>query len=211
MNFDHTRKGMEYLLWIGNNSIYIWNKKENKEERIDLTLSEKIPYVPKFHAVWEETYYCDKLNRAFGGTPWIHRKRIIMAVPDDITWIEKRALIEFAIRAGAGKKLTLYPQSLLLNPLAERYIAVTWSCRCLSICLIKDGIAEKKDWLAISSTWEDFISKIGSIGFYDDVPTFYPQIEPPPFLFKIGTGLSLEKLAGNASILSNHSQKGFLP
>lgn len=208
MKFRRTQKGIDYLLWIGNDSIYIWNRKENKEERIDLSPAENIPYIPKFHTVWDETYSFDTINRALGGNPWIHIKRVMMAVPDDITRIERQALTEFALMAGIGRKLALCSQSLLLSPLAARYISITWSCRCFSICLVNNGIPVKKSWVGISNAQSDLIAEIKNIDSGENLPVFYPQIEEPPFPIKIGDGLSLERLAKSLSGESIFPLKG---
>ncbi len=209
MKFRRTQKGIDYLLWIGNDSIYIWNRKENREEHIDLSSEENIPYIPKFHTIWDGTYSFDALKRALGGNPWIHIKRVIMAAPDDITRIEKQALWEFALMAGMGRKLALCSQSLLLNPLAARYISVTWSCRCFSICLVNDGAIVRKTYVNIFNAQKGLIDGIKKIDSGENLPVFFPQIEPPPFPLKIGAGLALDRIAENLSVF--HPTESMFP
>lgn len=195
------QKGLDCILWIGNDAIHIWKQKENATGIIPLEPFMDIPHIPKFHAVWDGANYSQKLNRAMGGVLRIRISRILMAIPDDATLIEKQALTEYAIRAGfaaSGKRFALCSQSLILNPLAEEYIAVTWTCRCICISLVNSCAAEKRVWLDISQSAE-LASEIAELSLYKELPVYYPQIEPPPFPLKIGVGLSLEKMADGAS------------
>ncbi|MCI8478807.1 MAG: hypothetical protein HFE97_10825 [Oscillospiraceae bacterium] len=201
MQLSQARRCADYVLWIGTDAIYVWNKKEGKQDRIPFSPPEEIPYVPNFHTLWEDTKarevpYMTALTRLLGGRLRAKMSCILLAAPDDITWIERRALEDFALMAGAGavnKRLFFCPQSVALRPPEEQFLAITWSCRCFTLCLVREGAVEKTYWLPLSQTSREALHS--AVKRLESLPVYYPQIEPAPFPLDIGTGRSLGQLA----------------
>lgn len=197
------QKTIDYFLWIGNNAIHIWSQKERSAQQVVFHPKESIPYVPKFHAVWEGTDCPDQLRRMIGGKFRARMSRILMAVPDDISCIEEKALEEFAMFARSSmseKKFLMVPQALILEPALEKYIAITWSCRCFSVSLVQNKAVIKKNWTDISSNQENLLSEVKKICPYENLPVIYPQIDTSPFPLAFGKGIPLEDIANHASV-----------
>lgn len=123
---------------------------------------------------------------------------ILAAIPDDATWIETRALQELFLISGSGapdKRLFFCPQSLLLRPAREPFIAVTWSCRCLSICLVCNGAVASRVHLDIARCGPDELAEaIGGLRPNERLLVYYPEIEAAPLPDMPGTGVPLEQL-----------------
>ena len=145
MDIAQARKRANHAVWIGSEAIYVWHKKDASVERVELPPAGPVPYVPRFQGVWEEASqkaFQSQLTSALGGLR-IRMSDILVAIPDDATWIETRALQDFFLMSGSGapdKKLFFYSQSVLLGPSEHSFIAVTWSCRCFSVCLIQTAL-----------------------------------------------------------------------
>lgn len=206
MDITQMRNRADHIIWIGSDVIQIWHKKEGSKDQIDLPPVGSVPFVPRFHGLWEEVSQkaCQsQLTKALGGHLRMRMSYILAAIPDDTTWIETRALQEFFLISGSGapdKRLFFCPQSLLLCPTRESFIAVTWSCRCFSISLVKNGAVAGRMHLDITQSGLDELAKaIGSFCPDERPPVYYPQIEASPLLEMPGTGVSLEQL-----LIPNH-------
>lgn len=149
--FGQKMKKTDYFLWIGNEAIYIWDRKKKHKERISYLESnlEQFPFIPKFHSIWENFgYYKDGLGKIMGRN-FFNSCRILVAVPEDLSGIEKRALEDCIYMATGGRinrssGLWLCSHSLTLHTSAEDYIAVTESCRSVCIALVRNGGVEQR-------------------------------------------------------------------
>lgn len=201
MDTTQIRDRADHIIWIGSESIHIRHKKEAVNERIELPPAGPVPFVPRFHGLWEEASQktCQsQLTKALGGHLRMRMSCILAAIPDDATWIEARALQEFFLISGSGapdKRLFFCPQSLLLRPVWESFIAVTWSCRCLSICLVRNGAVASRVHLDIARCGlEELAEAIGGLCPNERLPVYYPEIEAAPLPDIPGTSVPREQL-----------------
>lgn len=156
--FDQKMKKTDYFLWIGNEAIYIWDRKKKHKERISYLESnlEQFPFIPKFHNIWENIgYYKDGLGKIMGRN-FFNSCRILVAVPEDLSGIEKRALEDCIYMAAGGRinrssGLWLCSHSLTLHTSAEDYIAVTESCRSVCVALVRNGGVEQRVFVGRNS------------------------------------------------------------
>ena len=155
-----TFRKTDTFLWIGSKAIYTWDRRSDSAESVEFPGRDTpwIPYVPKFYAVWEDSdRYQEELRTALD----VHRltlwgkRRVLLAAPDDLTQIEAVALEDFiyAAMGGALKRrngLTLCSQSEVLLPPAGCFLAVTHSCRCYSVAVVRDGEVIDKTLLDVN-------------------------------------------------------------
>lgn len=201
MDIAQARKRANHAVWIGSEAIYVWHKKDASVERVELPPAGPVPYVPRFQGVWEEASqkaFQSQLTSALGGRLRIRMSDILVAIPDDATWIETRALQDFFLMSGSGapdKKLFFYSQSVLLGPSEHSFIAVTWSCRCFSVCLIQNGTVQNRIHLAAGHCKpEDLDTAIRSINFGSNLPIYYSDAETAPISQIPGTAVPMGQL-----------------
>lgn len=201
MDITQIRDRADHIIWIGSEAIHIRHKKGVSNERIELPPTGPVPFVPRFHGLWEEASQKDcqsRLTKALGGHLRMRMSYILVAIPDDATWIETRALQEHFLISGSGapdKRLFLCPQSLLLHPAREPFISVTWSCRCLSVCLVRNGAVAGRVYLdTVCRGTEELAGAIRSLCPNEPLPVYYPKIETAPLSAMPGTGVPLEQL-----------------
>lgn len=206
MDITQMRDRADHIIWIGGEAIHIRHKKGASNERIELPPTGPVPFVPRFHGLWEDASQKDcqsQLTKALGGHLRMRMSYILAAIPDDATWIETRALQEHFLISGSGapdKRLFFCPQSLLLCPAQEPCIAVTWSCRCLSVCLVRNGVVAGRTYLDLPRSGPEELAKaIGGLCPNERLPVYYPEIEAAPLPEMPGSGVPLEQL-----LASNH-------
>ena len=202
MDATQARNRANHVIWVGNDALYIWHKKEAVKEQIELPPAGAVPFVPRFHGIWEEASQKDcqtQLTNALGGRLRMRMSRILVAIPDDITWIETRALQDFFLMSGSGaldKGVFFYPQSVLLGPSEESFTALTWSCRCLNVCQVRNGTVISYVHLDHSHCDpKDLASAIKSISPNEHLPVYFPGIEAAPIAMESGLRMSLEQIA----------------
>lgn len=202
MDATQARNRANQVIWVGNDALYIWHKKEAVKEQIELPPAGPVPFVPRLHGIWEEASQkvCQtQLSNALGGRLRMRMSHILVAMPDDITWIETRALQDFFLMSGSGapdKRVFFYPQSVLLGPSGESFTAVTWSCRCLNVCQVRNSTVISRIHLDHSHCdSKDLASAIKSISPYEHLPVYFPGIETTPIAMESGQKISLEQIA----------------
>lgn len=190
------------FLWIGNEAIHVWDQRNAQVGYIPFINGSagEIPYVPKFHSVWEDSpHYQEELRGLLGK----RRRRVLLAVPEDATAIERTALEDF-VHAAIGDRLkrleglAVCTQSQVLRASSGTFIALTSSCRCCCVALVRDGEVQAKTLLdaAESSRTDlfvpirDYRSKHPS-GMLD---IYYPQTEENQILAGLGTPVSFEQM-----------------
>lgn len=204
MTMDGIRRA-DYIVWVGNEALCVRNVKEGESTNIPLRPREEIPYVPRFYTVWEEgeggrngASCREMFIRALGGRLRARMSRVVLAVPDDIVWVEKRALEDFALMAGTGgvgRRLFFCPQGEVLRGSGERYIGVTWSSRCWSVSRVREGSAERKLHLDIARSGpEELASAVRTLDAGERLPVYYPGIEDAPLPVDFGSAVSLEQI-----------------
>lgn len=201
MDITQIRNRADHIIWIGSEAIHIRHKKGVSNEQIELPPAGPVPFVPRFHGLWEETSQkgCQsRLTKALGGHLRMRMSYILAAIPDDATWIEIRALQEHFLISGSGapdKRLFFCPQSILLHLAQEPFITVTWSCRCLSICLMRNGALAGRVYLDIAHCGpEELAEAISGLCPNEPLPVYYPKIEGAPLPKMPGTGVPLKQL-----------------
>ncbi len=191
----------DLLIWVGMEALQIWNRKREEEKGIPFLQekNQKIPYVPKFHCLWEDpVHYSKELRRAIGRG----RFRVLLAMPEDITFIESTALKDFIYQAMGGRLkrfhgLTACPQSVLLGPYGEHYIAATRTCRCYCLAEVKNGEivdsqlldAYQSDRNSLDWAVRDLSAKNSGI------PVYYPESEEDWALMGIGENVPFSQIA----------------
>lgn len=192
----------DVLIWTGAEALYIWDRR--RKERRDIPFSEgdsqNIPYVPKFHVLWEKPkHYQSELRKLVG---W-RKCRVLLAVPEDISFIEKIALEDFIYSAlGTRLKrrgLASCSHSLTLGKPTETYIAATRTCRCYCIALVQEGKvtdselldAYRLDRFALDGIVRDF----QDIAHDRDLRVYYPETEEDWALMGLGKNVSFAKIA----------------
>ena len=201
MDITQIRKHADHFIWIGSEALYVQHRGDTATIRIELPPAGPIPYVPRLHSLWEESGQRDfrqRLTQALGGRLRMRMGRILAAIPDDLTWIETRALQDYFLMSGSGapdKRLFFCPQSVLLRPAQEPFLAVTWSCRWLSVGLVRNGSVSGRVHLDIArSGLEELVETIDSLCPTERVPVCYPEVEAAPLPAMPGTGIPLEQM-----------------
>lgn len=201
MDIVQARQRADFVVWIGGSTLHILHRKDRTKGLIELPPMEGVPYIPHFHGLWEEASQNSfrQLAQALGGRLRVRMGCILAAIPDDTTWIERKALEEFFIMAGSGatnKRLFLCPQSTLLRPPGETFAAVTWSCRCFSVCLVKNGSVSNRVYLdAARCSPEGLSATVRQVCSGESLPVYYPDWETTPMAIRAGTGVPFDTLA----------------
>lgn len=193
----------DFLLWIGSDAIYTWDRRTGNEGCIRFSSAQRIPYVPGFHEIWEDSErYQQELQEMLGLRRFrlFGKRRILMAAPEDLTQIEQIALEDFIYAAVGGslkrrRGLQLISQSELLPPPAGRYIAVTHSCRCYCVAVVEEGRVAKKELLDVNDcSREVLLRQIRDFhsSYHDNtMEVCYPQMEVNLLLDRLGAELRL--------------------
>lgn len=72
MDITQMRNRADHIIWIGSDVIQIGHKKEGSKDQIDLPPIGSVPFVPRFHGLWEEVSQkaCQsQLTKGSGWTP----------------------------------------------------------------------------------------------------------------------------------------------
>ena len=190
----------DVFIWVGEDALLIWNRRREQEQRLSLDIGQKIPYVPHFHVLWEDPkHYQTELRKLLGRG----KKRVLLAVPDDTTFIERTALEDF-IRASLGarlkrKGLTTCSHSVSLGRPDNQYIAATRTCRCYCIALVKNGEvvdsqlldAHRSERNALEWEIRDFRNQANEPG----LRVYYPETEEDWTLMGLGKNVSFQRIA----------------
>lgn len=201
---SRTRRA-DYLLWIGSDAIYTWDRRTGSEGCIRFSGPQRqwIPYVPGFHEIWEDGgRYQQELREVLelGQFRLLGKRRILMAVPEDLTQIEHIALEDFIYAAVGGslkrrRGLQLVPQSELLPPAPGRYIAVTRSCRCYCAAVVEERKTVEKVLLDVNEcSRESLLRQIRDFhSFYHDstMEVCYPRMDVDLILDNLGAELGM--------------------
>lgn len=197
---DSALKRADIFIWVGMDALHIWNRKREEEKGIPFLQGDdqKIPYVPKFHCLWEDpAHYCKELRKAVGRGKF----RVLMAIPEDVTFIESTALEDFIYQAMdhhlKRRGLVTCPQSLALGPPDEHYIAATRTCRCYGIARVKNGQiadsqlldAHKSDRAALDWAVRDLSTKDTAL------PVYYAESEEDWALMGLGRNVPFSRIA----------------
>lgn len=203
-----TLRRTDTFLWIGSKAIYTWDRRSGSTESVEFPGRDTpwVPYVPKFHDVWEDGgRYQEELRTALD----VHRftlwgkRRVLVAVPDDLTQIESVALEDFlyAAMGGALKRrhgVTICSQSEVLLPTEGCFLAVTHSCRCYSVVVVRDGEVVDKTLLDVNDCTRGML--VQQIREYhrsfEDSATevYYPKVEPDWLMEGVGAGMGLDAI-----------------
>ena len=122
---------------------------------------QNLPNVPFYFHLWDNFM---KYKREFGrffrneliGNPmmaWLIKNHSYLAIPDDMLESEKRIAIEFLMQCGS-RKVDVMQECLLLAPQADKYVAVSRTCRMMVLSYIESGnivnrsILENKEYSA---------------------------------------------------------------
>ena len=190
----------DVFIWTGEDGLHIWDRRREQEKSISFDTGWKVPYVPRFHVLWEEPkHYQEELRRALGRG----KKRVLMAVPDDATFIERTALEDF-ICASLGRRLkrrglTICSHSVSLGKPTGQYIAATRTCRCYCVSLVTDGVvtdsqlldAHRSERGALEREIYDFREQAGEQG----LKVYYPETEEDWTLMGLGKNVSFVRMA----------------
>lgn len=197
MELTQARNRADDFIWIGNEAIYVQHRGDAASVKVELPSADPIPYVPRLHGIWDEAVQKSsqqRLTQALGGRLRMQMAHILVAIPDDTTWIELRALQDYFLMSGSGapdKRLFFYPQSVLLRPAQESFLAITWSCRCLSVCHVHNGSVADRIRLDIARSGADELAgAIGGLCLSGHLPVYHPAIEAAPLPKMPGTGIS---------------------
>lgn len=188
----------DVFIWTGEDALRIWDRRREEEKSIAFDTGWKVPYVPRFHVLWEEPkHYQDALRKALGRG----KKRILLAVPDDATFIERTALEDF-VCASLGRRLkkrglTICSHSVSLGK--GQYIAATRTCRCYCVALVKEGVVTSSQLLdahrsergALEREIYDFRDEAGELG----LKVYYPETEEDWTLMGLGKSISFAQMA----------------
>ena len=190
----------DVFIWTGEDGLHIWDRRREQEKSISFDTGWKVPYVPRFHVLWEEPkHYQEELRRALGRG----KKRVLLAVPDDATFIERTALEDF-ICASLGRRLkrrglTICSHSVSLGKPTGQYIAATRTCRCYCVALVTDGVvtdsqlldAHRSERGALEREIYDFREEAGEPG----LKVYYPETEEDWTLMGLGKNVSFVRRA----------------
>lgn len=190
----------DVFIWTGEDGLHIWDRRREQEKSISFDTGWKVPYVPRFHVLWEEPkHYQEELRRALGRG----KKRVLLAVPDDATFIERTALEDF-ICASLGRRLkrrglTICSHSVSLGKPLGQYIAATRTCRCYCVALVTDGVvtdsqlldAHRSERGALEREIYDFRAEAGA----PDLKVYYPETEEDWTLMGLGKNVSFVRMA----------------
>lgn len=191
------------FIWVGGDGLRIWDKRKKQERVIPFDMEDalNIPYVPRFHTLWERPkYYQTELRKILG----ISRRRVLMAVPEDVTFVERTALEDF-IHAALGHRLRrrrglmVCPHSVALGRPKGQYIAVSRTCRCYCVALVKDGEmtdfelldAYRADRFALDGIVRDFRAQAHDSG----LKVYYPETEEDWAMMALGKNVPFAKIA----------------
>ena len=82
----------DVFIWTGEDALRIWDRRRGQEQEIPFDHGQKVPYVPRFHLLWEDPkHYQEALRRALGRG----KKRILLAVPDDAFYPEEEGVVTY--------------------------------------------------------------------------------------------------------------------
>ena len=190
----------DVFIWTGEDALRIWDRRRGQEQEIPFDHGQKVPYVPRFHLLWEDPkHYQEALRRALGRG----KKRILLAAPDDATFIERTALEDF-ICVSLGRRLrrgglTICSHSVSLGKPSGQYIAATRTARCYCVALVKDGAVVDSQLLDAHRSergaleWEirDFRDQAGEPG----LKVRYPETEEDWTLMGLGKSVSFARIA----------------
>lgn len=190
----------DVFIWTGEDALRIWDRRRDQEKTIPFDTGCKVPYVPRFHALWEEPkYYQEELCKALGRG----KKRILLAVPDDATFIERTALEDF-VYASLGRRLRrrglcICSHSVSLGKPTGQYIAATRTCRCYCVALVTDGAVTNSQLLdahrsergALEREIYDFRDEAGK----PELKVYYPETEEDWTLMGLGKNVSFARMA----------------
>lgn len=190
----------DIFIWIGEDAMHVWDRRRDEESEIPFVLlkSQKIPYVPQFHILWEDpAYYQSELRDALGRG----KHRVLLAIPEDVTAVERIALEDF-IYAALERRLKrngllVCSHSVVLGE--DRYIAVTRTCRCYCVALVEDGEVSESRLLDAHKSerstldWEvrDYRRASGD----HELPVYYPETEEDWTLMGLGKSVSFSRMA----------------
>lgn len=174
----------DLLLWVGNEALYLWDRKRGELEPLPYPVpAEPVPGLPRHCLLWGEDGQAETgaLRRRTGAGP-LSRRRVLLAVPDDACWMERRALEDFVrmacIERRGEKGLVLRPQGELLGDGQEPYLALNWSCRCVTASLVQGGRVLRRRHGALRGAGQDSAEDLAaSLGPY---PLYAPGLEAPP-------------------------------
>lgn len=190
----------DVFIWTGEDALRIWDRRRDEEKSIAFDTGWKVPYVPRFHVLWEDPeHYQRELRKALGRG----KKRILLAVPDDATFIERTALEDF-VRASLGRRLkkrglTICSHSASLGKPTGQYIAATRTCRCYCVALVTDGAVTSSQLLdahrsergALEREIYDFRDEVGEMG----LKVYYPDTEEDWTLMGLGKSVPFARIA----------------
>lgn len=187
----------DLLIWVGNEALFLWDRKRGELDPLIYPVSpEPIPGLPRHCFLWEDSKaQTDALRRRAGAGP-LSRRRVLLAVPDDASWVERRALEDFVrmacIERHGEKGLMLRPQGELLG--VGDYLALNWSCRCVTASLVRGGRAVQRRHMALppAGPLEELLDALGPY------PVYSPALEPPPLELPPCAWRSLEVLGAQA-------------
>ena len=185
------------FIWVGDDMLRIWDRRREQETDIPFDVGQHVPYVPHFHVLWEEPkHYQSALRGALG---W-GKKRVLIAVPDDASFIERTALEDFVCaslrRRLKRKGLMLCSHSASLGK--GQYIAATRTCRCYCVALVKSGEVQDSRLLDVHRSergaleWEikSFRDEAGA-----ELKVYYPETEEDWALMGVGKNVSFTRIA----------------
>ncbi|MDE7246095.1 MAG: hypothetical protein K2O18_19270 [Oscillospiraceae bacterium] len=193
----------DIFIWVGMEALQIWDRRREVEKGIPFLLKrdQKIPYVPKFHCLWEDPdHYSQELRKAVGRG----KLRVLLAVPEDATYIETTALVEFVAQAfGRQLKkrrgLVSCSQSVSLGKPDEHFIAITRTCRCYCVARVKDGKIADSQLLdahgggrnanTVEFAVRDFSAAAASM------PVYYPESDEDWALMSAGKNVPFSRIA----------------
>ena len=197
---DSARKRADIFIWVSMDALRIWKRKGKEEKGIPFQpeKDQKIPYVPKFHCLWEDPKrYSEELRKAVGRGKF----RVLLALPEDVTFIETTALVEFVMQA-LGRRLkrrrglSACPQSVCLGPSDETFIAVTRTCRCYCVARVQDGeIADSQLLDAHSGGRNELDRTVRDFTIRDGLPVYYPEDDEDWALIAVGKNVPFSRIA----------------
>lgn len=171
----------DLLLWVGNEALYLWDRKRGELEPLPYPVPpEPVPGLPRHCLLWEDSKTTTNALRRHAGAGPLSRRRVLLAVPDDASWVERRALDDFVrmacIERHGEKGLLLRPQGELLGDGQGPYLALNWSCRCVTATLVQGGTAVQRRHIARTSP-AALAEALALLGSY---PIYSPGWEAPP-------------------------------